>query len=298
MGLDTLTKQMIIAISENDILKAKKAALNALNADETKKNKYFVSKYKQVLTSEGASMIELPYDLKNILVCEDLALSFKENRFYITNEREVIATNIFRMSKVSEKLMEIMIPYRNATLLCGEPGTGKTLFGKYVAHQMNLPFVYMNFSQIIDSYLGATSKNIVKAFAFATSHPCILMLDEIDAIGANRANGNGTEKEMGRVTITLLQEFDKLPNNVIVIAATNRLDLLDEALISRFSQKAEISKYSKEENFEMIKKFLSDVNIKFEDSEIEHIAEQEKSQREIIDVVVRKIAEKIEDTES
>lgn len=57
-------------------------------------------------------MIELPGNLKDILVCEDVSLSFKENRYYVTERQEIIAKNIFRLAKVSGKLMELMIPYK------------------------------------------------------------------------------------------------------------------------------------------------------------------------------------------
>ena len=97
---------------------------------------------------------------------------------------------------------------------------------------MNLPFCYLNFSKVVDSYLGATSKNISQAFTYASANPCVFMLDEVDTISSNRADKSGAEKEIGRVTITLMQEFDKLANDVVVIAATNRLDILDDAFVS------------------------------------------------------------------
>ena len=68
--------------------KQKKWALLALDADKTQKNKYFVNKYKNILTSEGSGMIELPGNLKDILLCEDVSLSFKENRYYVTERQE------------------------------------------------------------------------------------------------------------------------------------------------------------------------------------------------------------------
>lgn len=154
MGLGNYEQNLIKSIAENDIREARKWAVAALNADTTQKNKGFVTRYKNILTSEGAGMIELPGNLKDILVCEDVSLSFKENRYYVTERQENIAKNIFRLAKVSGKLMELMIPYKNATLLYGPPGTGKTMFGKYIAYKMGLPFCYLNFSKVVDSYMG------------------------------------------------------------------------------------------------------------------------------------------------
>ena len=104
MGLGNYEQNLIKSIAENDIREARKWAVAALNADTTQKNKGFVTRYKNILTSEGAGMIELPGNLKDILVCEDVSLSFKENRYYVTERQEIIAKNIFRLAKVSGKL--------------------------------------------------------------------------------------------------------------------------------------------------------------------------------------------------
>ena len=247
MGLGNYEQNLIKSIAENDIREARKWAVAALNADTTQKNKGFVTRYKNILTSEGAGMIELPGNLKDILVCEDVSLSFKENRYYVTERQEIIAKNIFRLAKVSGKLMELMIPYKNATLLYGPPGTGKTMFGKYIAYKMGLPFCYLNFSKVVDSYMGVTSRNIAQAFTYASTNPCVFMLDEVDTISCNRERtSSGADREIGRVTVTLMQEFDKLANDVVVIAATNRLDILDKAFVSRCSQKYEMPPFTVE----------------------------------------------------
>lgn len=164
MGLGNNEQQIIKAIAENDIRSARQWAVLALEADKTQKNKWFVNKYKSILTSEGANIIELPGNLKDIMLCEDVSVSFKEDRYYLTESEKCISEKIFRMAKVSQKLMEMQIPYKNATLLYGPPGTGKTMFGKYVAYKMNLPFCYLNFSKVVDSYLGATSKKHITGF--------------------------------------------------------------------------------------------------------------------------------------
>lgn len=295
MGLGTYEQNLIKSIAENDIREAKKWAVAALNADTTQKNKWFVTRYKNILTSEGAGLMELPGNLKDILVCEDVSLSFKESRYYLTERQETIAQNIFRLAKVSGKLMELMIPYKNATLLYGPPGTGKTMFGKYMAYKMGLPFCYLNFSKVVDSHMGITSRNIAQAFTYASTNPCVFMLDEVDTISCNREKtASGADREIGRVTVTLMQEFDKLANDVVVIAATNRLDILDKAFVSRFSQKYEMPPFTCDESKEMIEKFLSDIEMEIPDIEIDHIIQKSKSQRAIMSDVIQHIAERLE----
>lgn len=170
MGLTEIQKEMIRGIATNNMLKARQGALGALNEDTTQKNKNFVARYKSILTSEHGFLYELPTELKGLLQCEDVSMSFKESRYYVSEQQMELASKIFRMAEVSQKLMELQIPYKNATLLYGPPGTGKTMFARYIAFKKALPFCYLNFSRIIDSYMGSTAKNIAKAFAYASSN--------------------------------------------------------------------------------------------------------------------------------
>lgn len=178
MGLTDCQKEMIRAVAENDIRKAKRCALASIAEDATQKNREFCIRYRNILTSEGSAMISMPSELQDILLCEDPALSFKENRYYVTKEQTDLAERILRMSVVSQKLMELQVPYKNATLLYGPPGTGKTMFARYIAYKKGLPFCYLNFSKAVDSYMGATSRNIAKAFTYVASNPCVFLLDE------------------------------------------------------------------------------------------------------------------------
>lgn len=120
------------------------------------------------------------------------------------------------------------------------------------------------------------------------------MLDEVDTVSANRnkARGGGAEKELGRASITLMQEFDKLPNDVIVLAATNQMETLDPAFVSRCSSKYEMKPFTEKETKEMIKLFLSDVGYSFPEEEIDNLAKS-KDQRSVMAEVIRKLAKEI-----
>lgn len=260
MGLTEIQKEMIRGIATNNILKARQGALGALNENTTQKNKNFVARYKSILTSEHGFLYELPAELKGLLQCEDVSMSFKESRYYVSEQQMELASKIFRMAEVSQKLMELQI-----------------------------------FSRIIDSYMGSTAKNIAKAFAYASSNPCIFMLDEVDTISCDRksTSGKGSDGEMSRITVTLMQEFDKIPNDVIVLAATNRYDLLDSAFVSRFSTKQEMKPFTTEENQKMIQMFLSDIGYEFDETEINRIVKGTHDQREIMSKTIQLLAEKI-----
>ena len=296
MGLSESQKRLIQAVSQNDIMAAKKCAITCVAEDTTVKNKWFCGKYKTLLESSGSNMIELPQNLKNILCVEDVSNSFKEGRYFLSVREKDVFENITRMKKVNEKLMEMSIPYLNSILLYGESGTGKTTFGRYIAYKTGLPFCYLNFSDLVDSYMGNTSKNITKAFLYAISNPCVFMLDEIDCISIKRSSSgasDGAGGEMARITITLLQEFDKLTNDIIVIGATNRKDRIDDALLRRFSLKHEVKVLDNEERTDMVRKYLSDIHMGFSEVEISKLVKNNKNQAVLLNELIRTIALKI-----
>lgn len=294
MGLTDNQQRLIKAVAQNDMQSAKKCAIACVAEDTTQKNKYFCNRYKQILENSG-SMIELPHDLKSILCMEDVSVSFKEGRYYLSEREKAVFDTMVRMKKVNDRLMEMGIPYLNSTLLYGESGTGKTTFGRYVAYKMGLPFCYLNFSSLVDSYMGNTSKNISKAFNYVVANPCVFMLDEIDCISIRRSDSEsgGCDGEMARVTITLMQEFDKLTNDIVVIAATNRMDRIDEALLRRFSVKHEVKPLERGERKELVCKFLDDVGMEFSLSEITPLIESNENQSVLLNELVRMISEKI-----
>ena len=294
MGLTDNQQRLIKAVAQNDMQSAKKCAIACLAEDTTQKNKYFCNRYKQILENSG-SMIELPHDLKSILCMEDVSVSFKEGRYYLSEREKAVFDTIVRMKKVNDRLTEMGIPYLNSTLLYGESGTGKTTFGRYVAYKMGLPFCYLNFSSLVDSYMGNTSRNISKTFNYVVANPCVFMLDEIDCISIRRSDSEsgGCDGEMARVTITLMQEFDKLTNDIVVIAATNRMDRIDEALLRRFSVKHEVKPLNEEERSELAYKFLKDVGMYLPYEEFLPLIEKEQNQCILLNELVRLISEKI-----
>lgn len=143
--------------------------------------------------------------------------------------------------------------------------------------------------------MGNTSRNISKAFNYAVANPCVFMLDEIDCISIRRSDSSdsGASGEMARVTITLMQEFDKLTNDIVVIAATNRMDRIDEALLRRFSVKHEMKPLNEEERSELAYKFLKDVGMYLPYEELLPLIEKEQNQCILLNELVRLISEKI-----
>ena len=122
---------------------------------------------------------------------------------------------------------------RDGILLYGLPGTGKTMFAKALANEINGYFIEVKCTEIFDEYQGNSAKNIKKYFDNAKTHPLsVLFFDEFDAIGQKRTNDTNQEKTMVINTIlTEMQGFKESQNKVICIAASNRPWLLDSALL-------------------------------------------------------------------
>ncbi|KAF4664392.1 26S proteasome regulatory subunit 10B A [Perkinsus olseni] len=131
-------------------------------------------------------------------------------------------------------------------LLYGPPGTGKTLLARAMAHNMTASFIKVVASAIVDKYIGESARVIREMFGYAKEHqPCIIFMDEIDAIGGKRfGQGTSADREIQRTLMELLNQLDGFDDlgAVKIIMATNRPDVLDPALLrpGRLDRKIEI----------------------------------------------------------
>ena len=139
------------------------------------------------------------------------------------------------------KMMSLGLEFRNTLLLYGPPGCGKTSAAKYLASELELPLVTARFDTLISSLLGNTAKNIHRIFDFAKKQPCVLFLDEFDAIAKARDDAHELG-ELKRVVNSLLQNIDDFSQDGILIAATNHAQMLDKAVWRRFQTVIELSK--------------------------------------------------------
>ncbi|WP_298668117.1 proteasome-activating nucleotidase [uncultured Methanofollis sp.] len=131
-------------------------------------------------------------------------------------------------------------------LLYGPPGTGKTLIAKAVAHNAHAEFIRMSGSELVHKFIGEGAQLVRELFEFAREHtPAIVFIDEIDAIASQRTNdGTSGSAEVQRTLMQLLAEMDGFDNrgNIRIMAATNRVDMLDPAILrpGRFDRIIEV----------------------------------------------------------
>lgn len=149
---------------------------------------------------------------------------------------------ICQMTRDAESLAAKGIPIPKTLLLYGPPGTGKTQIARTLANEAGLTFIALTTADLKGQYLGHAANRVKQAFESArASSPSIMFIDEIDALTADRG-GNSDALQTEAIT-QLLQELDGVASNsgdVLVIAATNLLDKIDAAILSRFSRKIEI----------------------------------------------------------
>lgn len=154
----------------------------------------------------------------------------------------------------------------NKFLFEGSPGTGKTETVKQVARLLDRKLYMVEFSELIDSKMGQTAKNVVAIFNEINRVPfpskVVILFDEIDAIALDRVNSNDL-REMGRVTSTILKELDKLNEEVVLIATTNLYENFDKALTRRFDTVIDFNRYEKEDLLEIAEIILNALLKKF-----------------------------------
>ena len=175
--------------------------------------------------------------------------------------------------KNPKKFQKLGARIPKGVLLVGPPGTGKTLLAKAVAGEANVPFYYISGSDFVELFVGVGASRVRDMFKQAKqSAPCLIFIDEIDAVGRQRGTGLGGGHDEREQTLNqLLTEMDGFGANegIIIIAATNRPDVLDPALLrpGRFDRQVTVSLPDSKEREEILgvharnKTFAEEVNL-------------------------------------
>jgi len=158
-----------------------------------------------------------------------------------------------------ELFLRVGISPPKGVLLYGPPGTGKTLLARALACNMQASFIKVVASAIVDKYIGESARLIREMFGYARDHePCIIFIDEIDAIGGRRlSQGTSADREIQRTLMELLNQLDGFDalGAVKMVMATNRPDILDPALLrpGRLDRKVEIPLPNEQSRLEIIR---------------------------------------------
>lgn len=163
---------------------------------------------------------EIGVKFRDVAGCEEAKIEIMEFVNFLKNPQQYID-------------LGAKIP--KGAMLTGPPGTGKTLLAKATAGEANVPFITVSGSEFLEMFVGVGPSRVRDLFAMARKHaPCILFIDEIDAVGRKRGGRSfGGHSEQENTLNQLLVEMDgfNTTTNVVVLAATNRIDILDKALL-------------------------------------------------------------------
>ena len=184
------------------------------------------------------------------------------------DEEKEEMVEIVNFLKKPEEFYKMGAKVPRGVLLCGKPGTGKTLIAKAIAGEANVPFISMSGSEFIEMFAGLGASRVRKLFEKARKMaPCIVFIDEIDAIGKSRdsALGGGGNDEREQTLNQLLAEMDGFDTNkgLLVLAATNRPEVLDPALLrpGRFDRRIIVDKPDLKGRVEILKVHAKDVKM-------------------------------------
>ncbi|BFH73366.1 proteasome-activating nucleotidase [Sulfurisphaera javensis] len=223
------------------------------------------------LTQRGSTIVEILPEREDVYV----------KSFEVVEKPNVHYSDIGGLSEQIRELVEVVeLPLKNpelfreigieppkGVLLYGPPGTGKTMLAKAVAAESNATFIQVVASEFAQKFVGEGARIVREVFELARRKaPSIVFIDEIDAIGAKRVDmGTSGEREVQRTLMQLLAEIDgfKPLDNVKIIAATNRIDILDPALLrpGRFDRLIEVPLPNYEGRKEIFRIYLQKMKV-------------------------------------
>ncbi|HZL11887.1 MAG TPA: ATP-binding protein [Prolixibacteraceae bacterium] len=235
------TKKVNFALQLQSILKEGLRAQQAKGLAAVGSKKYFLKEDDRAMDELIIEKLTSDYSFENLVCSADIR---EELTYFVQEHHDIDLLNKFDL------------PVSNRILFHGPSGCGKTLASYVLAGELDKMMYVVNLGAIVSSKLGETSKNLSKLFRQASTENCIIFFDEFDSIGKVR-DYSQDHGEMKRVVNTILQLFDYLPQDSIVIAATNQMQMIDEALLRRFDMKISLGLPTNTQIQELIEKTLT-----------------------------------------
>lgn len=173
----------------------------------------------------------------------------------VPNEIKDRINRVIREFTHRNKLLSHNLENRRKILFSGPPGTGKTMSASIIANELHLPIYVILMDKVVTKYMGETSAKLRQIFDLIVDRPAVYLFDEFDAIGSQRGKDNDVG-EMRRVLNSFLQFLERDNSESLIIAATNNLGMLDQALFRRFDDVIHYNLPSDEEKAQLLKSRL------------------------------------------
>ena len=256
-------RDMIVAYGQRDDLKFRRAAQAIISEEEAKRHHVLAKELRGLLAAnsglgvhEHAAMPDPPVDRDSALPLAQVRLTDRSLDDLVLGPvaRDALQQLVSEVRRWSE-LDAAGLPRRNRLLLSGPPGCGKTSAVSALAHELGRPLVSARVEGLISSYLGETATNLNQLFAFASTGPYVLFLDEFDSLGKMR-DDPADHGELRRVVNAVLQQIDAYVGPSLIVAATNHSKVLDAALWRRFDAVVELDLPSPEQSAAVVRQIL------------------------------------------
>jgi SpoVK/Ycf46/Vps4 family AAA+-type ATPase len=246
MSRADLVVQLAEAGAQNDHAKLERT-LSALIAEaRAKQHHTLADRLTRALGAKGADARSapravggtfLPDKVRDLIVERPAQRSIDD--LVIPSEVERQVRDLIEEQHNADLLRANSLEPRHRVMLAGPPGNGKTTMAEGIAFALGVPFLTVRYDAVIDSYLGETAARLKRVFDFARATPCVLFLDEFDALGKERGDIHETG-EIKRVVSSLLLQMDDLPSYTVIVCASNHPELLDRAVWRRFQLRLEL----------------------------------------------------------
>jgi len=184
--------------------------------------------------SKSLTPLRLAHDRVSNLI-DEIEPRRQRDELVISPQNLQTFTGLIEEYRHADTLRRHSLPIRSKLLFCGPPGCGKTITAEIFAHELGLPLYVAKLDAIISSFLGETASNLRKLFDEVNRRPCVLFLDEFDALARNRKD-DSEHNELRRVVNSLLMMIDRYNGRGFLIAATNLDEALDPAVWRRFDE--------------------------------------------------------------
>jgi SpoVK/Ycf46/Vps4 family AAA+-type ATPase len=229
------------SLSEKDLASAEQIAKQITSSEEKKGHFSAAQSLRSALHSNGLNGHQTVEPISGVLANGNFLEAALSRGHTSTRLKDVMLrsdcrsalSNLIEETKHGTYLSSKGIRRRTKLLFVGPPGCGKSFTAQAIANELGLPHFVVRFDAIIGAYLGQTAIHLRELFRFAAQNPCVLVFDEIDALGKQRGNPLDVG-ELDRIVIALMQELEFLETRGIVIATSNLPDNLDRALWRRF----------------------------------------------------------------
>lgn len=214
---------------------------------------------------------EVPRSDDGNLALVDVDPSPAYRHFILAPQAEAAFADLVAERRRAEDLARAGVPLTRTVLLAGPPGVGKTLGAHWIASTLELPLVTINLAAVTSSYLGSSGRNLRAVFDYARSIPCVLFLDEFDAL-AKRRDDEGDIGELKRLVNVILLELDRWSSDSPIVAATNHAQLLDPAVDRRIDLRIDVDLPGPAERRRLLESLAREAHILDEVAELLHLS--------------------------